>query len=329
MSKCTEQPADLIAISIVTPAFNAARYIAETIGSVLSQGYSNLEYVVVDGGSTDGTVDIIRAQADRLADWLSEPDEGMYDALNKGFPRTCGEVMGWINADDIYLPGTLHTVGEMFSRFPQVEWLTTHIPIAIDERGSVIKINRHAAFSSHGFIQGEHFPHAGWPAECFLQQEGTFWRRSLWDRVGGRMDASCRLAGDFDLWCRFALQSELVSIDVPLGAFRYHTSQQTSVNLAKYLDEAKRSYAASGLRPPSMLSRLQVRARRLLSDRAWHWLADKGVVRSNARITYDWAGRQWVMKGLPRRSPAANPAGDGRRRTESQDAGLSSMPGSS
>lgn len=329
MPEPSDQHAHPVSIAIVTPSFNAAGFIDATMRSVLSQDYAGLEYVVVDGGSTDGTVELIRAQADRLTGWISEPDEGMYDAINKGFRRTRGEVMGWLNADDVHLPGTLRTVGAVFARFPQLEWLTTHTPVAIDGGGSIIKINHHAAFTSRGFLCGEHFLHAGWPAECFLQQEGTFWRRSLWDRVGGAVDQSYRLAGDFDLWCRFARETELVSIDVPLGAFRYHASQATSVDLGKYLDEAKRAFAANGMRPPSKLHRLRVRARRLLSDRLRHWLADKGVIASRARITYDWATRQWIMTGSTGTGDAATRGGGAHYRVESPDTGLSSVPGGS
>ncbi|MEM1183435.1 MAG: glycosyltransferase family 2 protein [Planctomycetota bacterium] len=283
-------------IALVTPAFNAGKYIESTLSSVLTQGYDRLEYVVVDGGSSDNTVDAIRARESDLTAWVSEPDEGMYDAINKGFAKTSGEVMGWINADDVLLPGTLATVGEVFGRFPEIEWISTRTPAAIDERGSIIKINRHAAFSAHGFARGVHFVHAGWPAECFLQQEGTFWRRSLWNRAGGKLDASYKLAGDFELWCRFAQHAELVSIDVPLGLFRYHPEQASGQNLAKYLEEARRAYAANGYGPPTKARGLVTMAKKLFSDGALHWFISKGVLHRSPRLTYDWGARVWSLE---------------------------------
>jgi len=115
------EPAHLPKISLVTPVFNAAKYIEETFQSVFAQKYPNLEYFVVDGGSTDGTLDIIRKYESQLTGWISEPDQGMYDALNKGFARTTGEVMGWISATDLLQSGGLAVVGSVFETLPEVE----------------------------------------------------------------------------------------------------------------------------------------------------------------------------------------------------------------
>src|SRR5215212_7784658 len=112
-------------ISIVTPSFNQGRFLRETMQSVLGQGYPNLEYVVIDGGSTDESVDIIRGHEQQLAAWVSEKDAGQYDAINKGFARTSGEVMAWLNSDDKYTPWALPVVGEIFAQLPEVKWLTT------------------------------------------------------------------------------------------------------------------------------------------------------------------------------------------------------------
>lgn len=283
-------------ICLVTPAFNAGRYIGETISSVLAQRYPNLEYVVVDGGSEDDTTEIIRRHEGALRDWISEPDEGMYDAINKGFARCDAELMGWINADDTLLPGTLRTIGEVFSRFPDVEWISTRTPIAIDEHGSIIKHNRHPAFSSRGFRRGDHFVDGGWPAKCYLQQEGTFWRRSLWEKAGAQLDTSYKLAGDFELWCRFAKHAQLVSIDVPLGAFRYHPQQASGVNVAAYISEAQRAYESHGHKRPSLLRRWSTKGQKALSDNAVHWLAQRRLLHNSPRITYDWGGRSWVLE---------------------------------
>lgn len=115
-------------ISIVTPSYNRRRYLGDTIRSVLATGYPALEYAVVDGQSSDGSAELIAGHASRLAWWVSEPDGGQYDAINKGFARTSGEIMGWLNSDDLYLPWTLTVVGEVFAGLPQVEWITTAFP---------------------------------------------------------------------------------------------------------------------------------------------------------------------------------------------------------
>ena len=122
-------------ISLVTPSFNQGRFLAETMDSVLGQHYPDLEYVVVDGGSTDNSVDVIRAREGQLASWVSEKDAGQYDAINKGFAKTTGEVMAWLNSDDKYTPWALHVVGEVFAQLPEVQWLTTLLPLHWDERG--------------------------------------------------------------------------------------------------------------------------------------------------------------------------------------------------
>ena len=105
-------------ISIVTPSFNQGKYIEQTIQSVLSQNYPNLEYIIIDGGSTDGTVEIIKKYEQQLTYWISEPDKGQTDAINKGFAKCTGEIFNWINSDDYYSPNSLHIVAEVFSENP-------------------------------------------------------------------------------------------------------------------------------------------------------------------------------------------------------------------
>src|ERR1035437_8512433 len=115
-------------ISLVTPSFNQAPFLEATIRSVLDQDYAALEYVIVDGGSTDGSVEIIRKYQGRLAYWCSEPDQGQYDAINKGFARSTGHIMAWINADDMFFPWTFQLVADVFSMFPDVSWITSLLP---------------------------------------------------------------------------------------------------------------------------------------------------------------------------------------------------------
>jgi glycosyltransferase involved in cell wall biosynthesis len=198
-------------ISIVTPSFNQAEYLRATMASVLDQGYERLEYVVVDAASTDGSAGIVAEQSARLAWWVSEPDAGHTDGLNKGFAHTGGEVMGWVNSSDLQLPWTLRTVGEVFRDLPEVQWVvglqTWAGPDGVPRESWPTRWNR------YDFIGG----HYAW-----LQQESVFWRRSLWERAGGRIDPAVRYACDFSLWLRFMDLAPLYHLPLPLGVYRAH-----------------------------------------------------------------------------------------------------------
>src|SRR5919198_2301795 len=210
-------------VSLVTPVFNSARYLEQTVLSVLTQGYPNLEYIIVDGGSHDGSVDIIRKYADRLHWWVSEPDNGMYDALNKGFARSSGEVMGWISATDLLHTRSLFVVGSVFGTFPQVEWITGR-PTLLNETGMIVRVWRLPRWSRPRFLAG---------ANRYIQQESTFWRRTLWEKAGGHVDASRRSASDFELWVRFFRYARLYSVDALIGGFRSHSDSLGLQNLAE------------------------------------------------------------------------------------------------
>jgi hypothetical protein len=199
-------------IALVTPVFNAVKYIEPTIRSVLAQEYPNLDYFVVDGGSTDGTVDIIRKYESRISGWMSEPDRGMYDALNKGFARTTGEIMGWISATDVLQLGGLQTAASVFRAFPGVEWITGR-PTVLNEEGVTIRVDLLRRWSRYRFLAG---------ANQHIQQESTMWRRILWERAGGRVDDSRRMASDFELWVRFFRHAQIYPVDALIGGFRLH-----------------------------------------------------------------------------------------------------------
>jgi hypothetical protein len=199
-------------ISLVTPVYNSAKYIEQTFQSVFTQDYPNLEYFVADGGSTDGTLDIIRKYESQLSGWITEPDRGMYDALNKGFARTSGDIMGWISATDLLHVGALLSVGSVFRDLAQVEWITGR-PTHINEEGMTYNVDPAPRWSRIRFLAG---------FNRYIQQESTFWRRSLWEKAGGRVDSSLRMAGDFELWVRFFRYAKLYPVDALIGAFRMH-----------------------------------------------------------------------------------------------------------
>lgn len=216
-------------ISIVTPCLNAAAHLEQAMASVLSQGYPNLEYVVVDGGSSDGSVEMIRRHADRLAWWVSEPDRGHADALNKGFARTSGEIMGWINADDALHVGSLRLLARLFGEFPEMEWLTGQAS-HLDEHGSIVWVRPPQVWSRLGFLAGDY---------RWIQQESTFWRRSLWQRAGARISEEHQLACDFELWVRFFRHARLFATDGLLGAFRFHGGSRSRQRIEDYEREAR------------------------------------------------------------------------------------------
>ncbi|HXB02121.1 MAG TPA: glycosyltransferase family 2 protein [Opitutaceae bacterium] len=223
--------------SLVTPSFNQAPFLAATLDSVLGQNYPQLDYVVVDGGSTDGSRDLIVSRSSRLGWWCSEPDSGLYAALNKGFARTTGEIMGWLNSDDLHFPWTLRTVGEIFARFPEIDWLSSLAPSTWSPEGHSLGVTSIEGFSRTAFLDGGYLPggthHYGW-----IPQESTFWRRSLWEKAGSRLDASLRLAGDFELWARFYQHAELTGTPSPLAGFRTHAGQKSRA-MDSYLTEAR------------------------------------------------------------------------------------------
>jgi glycosyltransferase involved in cell wall biosynthesis len=235
-------------ISIVTPSFNQAEFLEASIQSILTQNYPNLDYAIVDGGSTDGSVEIIKRYEEKLSWWCSEPDEGQYHAINKGFERSTGEIMAWLNSDDMYCPWAFKTVASILSEIPETEWLTTLRPGNWDYHGYCTGFDLVPGYSREAFLDGRYIPAGvktnvpvlGTPIS--MQQECTFWRRSLWEKVGGQVSTQFNLAADFDLWSRFYAHAELYGTLSPLGGFRVQENQR-SRQLNQYVAEAEKSLA--------------------------------------------------------------------------------------
>lgn len=206
-------------ISVVTPSFNQGQYLEETIDSVLSQGYKNLEYIVIDGGSSDKSVEIIKKYAKYLHFWISEPDDGHYDALNKGFKVSTGEVMSWINSDDIYFPWALRTVDEIFSLSREINWLTG-LATRIDRESRIERAPK-VRKNLNDFLIGNY---------KWIQQESTFWSRELWDVSGGFITDKYKLMIDGELWSRFFRNADLWHVDLSLGAYRLHGNNRAILN---------------------------------------------------------------------------------------------------
>jgi glycosyltransferase involved in cell wall biosynthesis len=167
--------------------------------------------MVIDGGSKDGSVEIIKKYADRLAYWVSEPDKGPADAINKGFAHSNGEIMGWINSSDVQYPWTLKTVAQVFMDLPEAQWITG-IATHLGDGAAPQDISIHYR-NLYDFLSGDY---------AWLQQESTFWRRTLWDAAGGGLDVSMRVVFEFELWLRFFKRAELYNVNTILGGYRQH-----------------------------------------------------------------------------------------------------------
>ena len=204
-------------LSIVTPSYNQAPYLCQTIDSVLSQqGAFSLEHIVIDGGSTDGSVDILRDIDDPRLLWVSEDDQGQTQAINKGLLRATGDIVGYLNSDDLYVPGALAAVKQAFDEHPQANWLIGQC-VVIDDQGREIrrsvtryKNRRLRRYRYHALLR-----------ENFISQMGVFWRRSFGEQVGP-LDETLYYTMDYDLWLRMGAQADPLVLDRVLARFRVH-----------------------------------------------------------------------------------------------------------
>jgi glycosyltransferase involved in cell wall biosynthesis/radical SAM superfamily enzyme YgiQ (UPF0313 family)/ADP-heptose:LPS heptosyltransferase/ubiquinone/menaquinone biosynthesis C-methylase UbiE len=217
-------------ISVVTPSFNQAEYLEECIDSILGQNYPNLEYVIMDGGSTDGSVEIIKKYEKYLSYWQSRPDGGQYAAINEGFKRATGEIMTWLNSDDKYHTDSLFKAAHVFEKYPDIEWITGR-PTAWNEKGELIRV-----FDKLPLWSREKYLNRAFK-DCCIQQESTFWTRTLWDKAGGKLESHLQFAGDLELWVRFFRHARLFTVDALLGGYRYQRKQKTNLCMDKYIQE--------------------------------------------------------------------------------------------
>lgn len=210
-------------VSIVTPSFNMAHFIRETIDSVLSQDYPHIQLIVMDGGSTDETRDILASYGDRI-EWVSEKDRGQSDAVNKGFRRARGEIFTFLNADDVYLPGAVSAAVEAFQAHPEVAvvygdaWYT-------DERGTPIR--RYPV---------DPYDYQRLGSLCFICQPASFIRASAWAEVGG-LNPDLHLTLDYDLWLRLAEHHPMLKIDRFLAHSRMYRDNKTLGRRAEWFRE--------------------------------------------------------------------------------------------
>ena len=223
-------------LSIVTPSFNGRRYLEQTSRSILSQtGDFDLEWIVVDGGSTDGTIELLGAlSSDPRVRWISGPDRGQSHAINKGMEMSSGDVVAWLNTDDLYTPGALAAVANGFSQNPAAQWLVGRYEI-IDAEGRVIRgpVARYKGRSLR------RYSYRALLRENFISQPAVFWRRDFGRRVGP-LDESLHYTMDYDLWLRMGREAPPMFLDKVLAQFRLHESSKTGQVNREQFDEQYR-----------------------------------------------------------------------------------------
>ncbi|MFZ5802465.1 MAG: glycosyltransferase family 2 protein [Candidatus Omnitrophota bacterium] len=221
-------------ISIVMPSFNSARFIRAAAESVMNQDSPAKELIVMDGGSTDGTVEILRELAARYPGqihWASNHDRGQSDAINKGFSLARGEILAWLNSDDRYEPGALSAVAEYFRTHPSTRWVFGHVRI-LDARGREIRkfVSAYKAFQLRRYSFARHL------GGNFVSQMGVFFRKDLWREAGG-LDLALNWAMDYDLWLRFGKIAQPGLIDRTLACFRMYGTTKTVSGFEKGFGE--------------------------------------------------------------------------------------------
>ena len=244
-------------VSVVTPSFNQGQYIEETIRSVLLQGYPNLEYMIVDGGSTDGSVDIIRKYEPWLAHWVSEPDRGQSHAINKGWSRATGEVLAWLNSDDVYVQGAVGTAVNALSQHPEVAVVYSNCQY-VDTEGGRIVLRRSAEFDLRRLL---------WNLSSYIPQPTAFICKSALAEVGF-MNETLQYSMDYDLWLRIGMRYAFRYVDEVWAATRMHVQAKT-VAFQREIWELKIKVFRAAMSSPYLPTELKKEAPALYS--AYHF----------------------------------------------------------
>jgi glycosyltransferase involved in cell wall biosynthesis len=264
-------------VSVVTPSFNQARYLESTIESVLSQDYPHIEYIVIDGASTDGSIEIIKKYQNRLAYWISEKDNGQADAINKGFARARGEIIAWLNSDDYYLPNAISAIVKVFEENPDTVMIYGDI-LAVNEVGQTFNVLKFKQLSLEDLL-------------CFqiIGQPAVFFRREVYEKTGG-LDTTFHFLLDHHLWIRIAQHGEILHIPQTWAAARYHAEAKNRAKAAEFGREAFRilDWVKSKPELVSIFSSVGKRARasayridaRYLLDGGKSWSALKAWMRA-------------------------------------------------
>ena len=216
---------DLPRITVITPSFNQARFVERTICSVLDQDYPNLEYFVIDGGSTDGSVDIIRQYENDLTGWTNEPDRGQTDAINKGIARATGQIIAFLNSDDVYMPMALHTVARALAEAPGPAWLIGGCAQIDTDDSPIGNFEHRPPESLASYLMR---------ADGMLPQPSSFWAAELFARHGG-FDEQMHYAFDYEFNCRLLAAGHVPTlIGDELAAFRFHDSSKGAQHAVRF-----------------------------------------------------------------------------------------------
>ena len=281
-------------ISIITPSYNQGQYIEETIRSVLLQGYPNLEYIIIDGGSTDNTVDIIRKYEPYLTYWVSEPDRGQTHAINKGLAKATGEIIAYLNSDDYYLPNTFFKVAESFYKYPDADLFHGRCRY-VNETGE--KIGEQWGNISH-FAEIIDLWGVWWQKQQFVQPE-VFWTKRITEKVGS-FNEDLYFVMDYEYWCRILQNNGCVAkIDAELTCFRFTSEQKSnhSERVAEELLQVVRPLIWNYLTQIPLKKRLLLQGRWLYQVKLLNQI--KNSVKKGDRTIIRWLKSFWVILSNP------------------------------
>ena len=248
-------------VSIVTPSYNQSQFLEKTIQSVLNQKYPNLEYIVIDGGSTDGSLEIIRKFENDLSAWISEADQGQADAINKGFQIARGKFLAWLNSDDVYHPGAVKEAVSFLLENPLIGMVYGDIDF-INESDQVIGQYNARQTNYRRLMQGY----------SDIPQPAAFWRAELWRQVGP-LDTSLYFAMDYDLWVRFSKVTEIRYKPKLWASFRMHQHSKSTTGFDRCWPEMRKVHKREGGRLFSVFMRRYL-LRKLFSP-TWNWFKRK------------------------------------------------------